>query len=254
MLGCLLGVLMSYEESFGRFLACTDEKAVFIRYLTQIISTFKPASLLDIGAGDGSLALPLSNLVPHYRAIEASKNFVSRLTGQGINVVEGFFPEVVGTSPSEQFDLVLISHSLPNITATREHFVREAHRMVAKGGHLVVVTFNDEQGHWSDLLDWSSLERFPVNREGLDGLRWFLRTNFCVIQEHMVPTLVTSESINEVMEALAFVYSNAEKDRYERFISAPAVPAYLAEYFGKECTRGVIRFPFEHQWFILYKG
>lgn len=254
MLGCLLGVLMSYEESFGRFLACTDEKAVFIRYLTQIISTFKPASLLDIGAGDGSLALPLSRLVPHYLAIEVSQKFVLRLALQGVDVVKGLFPEVVATSPSEQFDMVLICHSLPNATAMRERFIREAHRMVAKGGHLVVVTFNDEQGHWNDLLEWSSLERFPVNQEGLAGLGWFLRTNFCVIQEQSVWTLASSESIREITEALAFVYSNAEKGRFESFMRSPAVPAYLVEYFGKEYANGVIKFPFEHQWFILHKG
>ena len=65
-----------YKNDFEKFLSHTDEKKVLLDEISKEIEKHKTESLLDIGAGNGLLSIPLSKKVESYLAVEPNKKFV----------------------------------------------------------------------------------------------------------------------------------------------------------------------------------
>ena len=68
-----------YIKDFETFLKHTDEKEVLYQALAEEIKSNHFSSILDIGAGNGDLSLPLSKLVNRYLAVEQKPKYVQRL-------------------------------------------------------------------------------------------------------------------------------------------------------------------------------
>src|ERR1700754_2137994 len=95
-----------YIQSFEKFLAHTEEKPIFIKEFAQYIERYRTKSVLDIGAGNGALAAPISQEVDEYEAIEQNPKYAYRLREAGVPVIEASFPVTL----SRTYDLVLMSH------------------------------------------------------------------------------------------------------------------------------------------------
>ena len=114
--------------------------------------------------GDGDLSIALSREVRRYVALEQKGDFVKKLRSGGLEVVEASWPHPI----EERFDVVLASHSLPSHSDGRETwepFVTSAWSQVDKKGHLIIVTFEDEDSEWSYLLNVLVWGR-PFKRDG----------------------------------------------------------------------------------------
>ncbi len=96
------------------------------------------ASALDIGAGDGSLSLPMRSLVGRLVGTELTMPLVGRLSAVGFEAVltEEPTPASLGAEP-HSFDWVLILNVLDRC---KDPFslLRQAKHMLARGGRLVV--------------------------------------------------------------------------------------------------------------------
>lgn len=139
-----------YATYFAKFVQHTNEKPVFIEEIINIIRQRQVKSMLDIGAGNGALSIPLARLVPDYVAIESNVNHIALLKDASLSVIPQKFPcPVQGT-----FDLVLASHVLSYQTLDQREFVNCAFDMVNHRGILLLVTFrSNEKNEWTELIE-----------------------------------------------------------------------------------------------------
>jgi SAM-dependent methyltransferase len=124
----------TYQKEFEHFLSRTDEKEIFAKLITRFIKKNHIRSLLDIGAGDGRLALKIAKKVKTYVAVEQNPIFVKSLRAAGLNVIAKPFPCDI----DRQFDMVLLSHVL----STNDYWkkiIPSVLRSLASPGHLMII-------------------------------------------------------------------------------------------------------------------
>jgi SAM-dependent methyltransferase len=112
-----------------------------------------PGDFLEIGPGQGSLALLAVEAGWRYRAMEASTILIDQLRGKGLQVIEGWAPPIL--APDASCDVVYADQVLEHmsgIDAARE-FVAEARRALRPGGTLFVVVpdYLKERGFFWDV-------------------------------------------------------------------------------------------------------
>lgn len=233
-----------YKKSFHFFSSSTNEKGVLIREIGGRIVSLRLSSILDIGAGSGDLAIPLSRMVERYVAIEQRPDYVKTLRNGKLQVVEGVFPcDVSGC-----FDVVLSSHSISWGREKMELFVREAIKRVAKGGVFLLVTYDNEEGDWARLVQ-SCFPRSTSRHNGrIEHLKTFLpKCGRC--NGEVVETTIKTRSFKDFLEALAFVYSHGLETKYQEFIENRSIPNYLKGNYEKD---GRFSFPFKNIIFEVY--
>jgi ubiquinone/menaquinone biosynthesis C-methylase UbiE len=96
-------------------------------------------SMLEIGPGQGSLAIAAVAAGWKYRAMEASTILIEQLRAKGLEIVEGWAPPILADDAST--DVVYADQVLEHmsgIDAARE-FVAESRRVLKPGGTLFVV-------------------------------------------------------------------------------------------------------------------
>ncbi len=230
-----------YDSAFAKFLAHTDEKEVLRREIVSRLIANNATSLLDIGAGNGDLAIALSRIVPRYLAVEAKPIYVAKLREAGLATIEGVFPvDMMG-----QFDMALACHSTPWGEEKYKEFVTGAFRYVSTGGSLLIVSYNDEESEWSALLRSCSMyvdEMSPVGYR-LPRLKSFLES-FGTVSVDIVTTIVRAHASADMIAALSFVYGQGKTERLNEFQSACSIiSAYLRAHYFHD---GSFAFPFHH--------
>lgn len=231
----------AYSKSFQAFLDHTDEKPVLLDVLTKRLRTLGALSLLDIGAGNGDLSIPLSKLVERYVAIEQKSDYAERLRNAGLEVIHSPFPCSLDT----RFDAVLLSHSLPAHSDGRdgwEPFVSAAWSQTSETGHLLIVTFEDEESEWNDLIQASGLELMREREKRLASLKAYLKT-FGAVEQSIITTLVTTKTLDEMVQALAFVWSDGLPEHMDLFLANQKIGEYLDARYK---TKDGYAFPFHH--------
>jgi SAM-dependent methyltransferase len=98
-----------------------------------------PGDFLEIGPGQGSLALLARDAGWRYRAMEASPILIQQLRGLGLDVVEGWAPPILAGDAS--MDVVYADQVLEHMSGidAARAFVAEARRVLRPGGRLFVV-------------------------------------------------------------------------------------------------------------------
>lgn len=226
-----------YTHAFQTFLVHTDEKRVLLEQLKWRIPN-RAISLLDVGAGNGDLAIPLSKLVDRYVAFEQKENYVLMLRQAGLQVADEIFPH----SLPWYFNLVLLSHSLPWKQVEYEPFVEQAWLLVKPGGKLLIITYDDEKGDWNGLLDVCDLKGNRVQRQRLERLM-FLLEGFGPLTKSSVTTHVRTHTLDEMMRALAFVYSDGDPEKIDRFVDNTRAQHLIEDRRGLEESYS---FPFDY--------
>jgi SAM-dependent methyltransferase len=99
-----------------------------------------PGRMLEIGPGQGSLALAAIAAGWRYRAMEASKHLIEQLrTEKHLDVIEGWAPPILADDASA--DVVYADQVLEHMSGidAARAFVAEARRVLRPGGTLFVV-------------------------------------------------------------------------------------------------------------------
>lgn len=230
-----------YPRYFQKFLDHTDEKEVFVREISTEIKDAQAREMLDIGAGNGQLSIPLASLVSRYVAIERNDEHAAKLRAAGLEVIQSVFPcEVPGS-----FDFVLASHVLSYRSQQDQRgFLHRAWNTVTKGGTFLVVTYrSEEEDDWTRLM-----QRLGENRQDTHaaGFRNTLETLAGLGEVHVrkVETHVRTDQLDDMLQALAFVASDGIPAIADEFLAKrkELQAIFDAEYrIGEEYV-----FPFQH--------
>lgn len=229
----------TYRQAFGKFLAHTNEKQVLLAALLGRIEKLRPKRMLDIGAGNGDLALPLARSVAQYVAIEPNAGYAAKLREQGLDVIEKPFPCAV----PGVFDVAVLSHVLPWGRAEYTSFLEWAWSAVAEKGSLLVVTYDDEpRSEWNNFLSQCGLAFGRAYGGRMEGVESLLK-RYGEVGRAVITTHVETDSAQDMIEALAFVYSDGLPEKLETFRRHEKVRTALRAQYQQN---GIFRFPFDH--------
>lgn len=236
----------NYKNDFEKFLSHTDEKQVLLSSISGEIEKYKVKSLLDIGAGNGLLSVPLSEKVENYLAIEPHQSFAAKLRAAGLEVIENVFPlKVPGT-----FDMVLASHSISYERDSFEPFVKEAWRSVKSRGIFLIITYRGQEDDWTQLMKSLGGNHEDPNRIGFNQILVLL-SPLGKLRTRKVITKVRTKSLDDMVQALSFVASNGDPRRKIEFIkNKPRLEKILKQKYQDEDGYS---FPFQHFFIITQK-
>jgi methionine biosynthesis protein MetW len=125
----------------------------------QAIAELVPvgARVLDLGCGDGILLRYLiDHKQVHGRGIELSEAGVRACVARGLSVVQGDLDEGLADYPDGQFDIVILSQTLPYLDAP----ALILHEML-RVGRQGIVSFPN-WGHWRCRLSLLLTGRMPI--------------------------------------------------------------------------------------------
>ncbi len=228
-----------YSKGFEKFLTHTDEKQVFIDEFTNHIKAYQTKSILDIGAGNGTVAIPIASMVQKYVAIEHNPKYIKKLQDAGLAVVEGSFPMLIDGS----FDLVLLSHAISYTERNHIALISNAWDLVNPGGYLLTVTHRGESDEWSQLLDSIDMNKDEHYSEVYTEIIEALEQRGATEIRRVITTLET-DNIEDMVSALSFVAGGGRQELFEQFMSSTQ---RVREILDKSYRHGkTYSFPFTH--------
>jgi 2-polyprenyl-3-methyl-5-hydroxy-6-metoxy-1,4-benzoquinol methylase len=229
-----------FYEGFESLQRHSDEKRVYVEKFVEYIGRYAASSLLDVGAGDGEVALPISEHVDNYVAIEQSLEYAMRLQAAGKTVVNQLFP----TDIKGKYDLVVMSHVISHVSGNYTTLVPAAWDLINPDGHLLVVTHRGaKEDDWSRLLESVGLGYSETSSKHLSELIDDLSERGDTTIENVVTHLKADQS-SQMIRAMAFLAASGGKTHYNRFMEkADAVTEVLESRYRVEDG---FYFPFIH--------
>ncbi len=203
----------AYKNDFENFLSHTDEKEILRAEISNEIKKYAPASILDIGAGNGLLCIPLSRLVKRYAAIELNAKFCEKLENAGIQVIGSHFPCPI----HETFDFVLASHVISYSENKYIGFINKAMDAMRPGGVFVLVTFRAQEDDWTRLMRDLGMNPEDKYRTVFNEMIELLNT-FGAVTIRKVVTHVFADSLEDFVQSLCFVATDGDPKRKEAFL------------------------------------
>lgn len=233
----------AFDGDFAHFMAHSDEKAVLARALTDQLTRTRSRSLLDVGAGDGTLAVPLARVVDRYVAVESHPDYAAALAAAGLTVLPGPFP----TPVPGKFDTVLACHVISyradpdGGTGGTRDFLEAAWDLVAPGGQLVVITHRGLVDDWARMraaLDWAGSDPAPA----FDRLKAHL-TQMGELTVDQIVSHLSCTTATDMVRGLAFMAAYGREPARSQFLSRTQE---IAALLGPYRTPAGYRFPFTH--------
>ncbi|HCI05263.1 MAG: hypothetical protein UX26_C0009G0014 [Parcubacteria group bacterium GW2011_GWC1_45_9] len=237
----------NYKNDFEKFLAHTDEKQILLEEISKEIEKYGAKSLLDIGAGNGLLSVPLSKKVENYLAIESNKGFATKLREAKLEVIEGVFPlEIPGA-----FDMALASHSISYEKDSFEPFIKEAWKSVKSRGVLLIITYRGQEDDWTRLMKDLGESHEDHNRIGFNQIIELL-ASLGKVKTRKVITRVKTDNLEDMIQALSFVASDGKPEKKEKFLENHLrLGKILSEKYQ---DKNGYFFPFQHFFIITEKS
>lgn len=228
-----------YKNDFEKFLAHTNEKRILVDEITSEIVKYASASLLDIGAGNGLVSIPVARVCKRYCAVEKNSGFVEKLRTAGLAVVEGQFPIPV----HDTFDMALVSHAISYKKDSFESFITEAWKLINPGGVFLIITFRGQEDDWTQLMEDIKEPMEDYYRTGFNAIIKLLYS-LGEVTMRRVTTTVTTETLEDMLFALSFVASDGKAERKEGFLKH--TPKLRKVLNSKYKTEHGYSFPFQH--------
>jgi len=238
----------NYKLSFESFLKCTNEKKILLNSLSKYIKRLKIKSVLDIGAGNGSMAIPLSKMVNFYFAIEKNKIFVKKLQSEGIKVIEEDFLKN-DIKLEKRFDLVLCSYVIPHDKNFKK-FVSKAWEYVSPKGYLLIITQRLSHDEWGRFCKKIKFKNYWDNPSFFPKLINYLKSLGKFSINEVIST-IKAKKLNEFFLALTFIASEGEKEKeYLFYHNKNKIIAIINRDYIK---KGSYEFPTKHYFIFCRK-
>ncbi|MEK6970219.1 MAG: class I SAM-dependent methyltransferase, partial [archaeon] len=216
------------------------DKEHLLKIFLETVIDKNVETVLDIGAGNGAISIPLSTHVKTLIAVERIPRFVQKLREAGLTTIEGIFPLV---NVKGKFDLVLLSWSLNTSPEGFESFIKKAWEKVAPGGVLLIITY-DDGGEWSHFMRELGLPLVDPNRLPFSILMEYFHT-LGRVQHVSYEIPANAPSAEELVHAFAFVASGGNMILKEAFLARKEEAVALLN--GRYSSRDGFSFPFRHE-------
>lgn len=145
-------ILDSWHVNAAPWSKAIADKAIESRQLVtnaailQAITSLQPASVLDLGCGEGWLSRALKAQLPHanIKGVDAIPALIDAAKGLATDIdyaVASYQDIIAGALQEEQFDVVAINFALFGDALVRD-LVQTLHKHMHTGGHLVIQTLH----------------------------------------------------------------------------------------------------------------
>ncbi len=100
-----------YEKQIIDFISRSNEKILFVEYISKKFNTKIISSVLSIGVGDGEMDIIIKQKLGTnvYDVVEPNKNYINNLKKHFTNVYDRFIEEIEFKT---KYDLIILSHVL----------------------------------------------------------------------------------------------------------------------------------------------
>ncbi|WP_421909056.1 class I SAM-dependent methyltransferase [Methanolacinia petrolearia] len=231
----------SKEKAKG-FLARSKNNPDRIREFVDLLGPDKECSILDVGAGPGTLAVPLAELSGHVTAVEPSKGMADVMADyaaergvSNLDIVRKKWEDVdPGMDLKESYDIVFASHSLgmPDIRESIEKMISVASGKICLFWFAGITAWEQRMTDlWPDLYkkEYSCGPKADV----LFNLLYSMN-----LYPNVEPGLFTSDSVYPD-------YDTAFHDFKEQFkLSTPEQESILNNYLKKSLVKENCHFLF----------
>ncbi len=236
-----------YITDFNKFLSHTDEKSVLFEAIAREIKLFKVNSLLDIGAGNGLLAIPLSKKVKKYTAIEPKSKHADLLRQANLEVIKHSFPT---DRVSRTYDGILASHVISYEDDNYKSFILSAWKYLKPGGIFMLITHKGEENEWTELLNDAGLGNSIYSNESFEDMKSLLQS-LGEFELKKIVSCVKTDNTKDMIEALSFVASDGVPERKKAFMSRRSILEKILK--AKYRQTDTYFFPFNHFLLITQK-
>lgn len=229
-----------YAKPFRLFLSRTNEKDVLVFQILKCCRISKTSRILDIGAGDGSLAVKLRPYVQRYVAVEPNPLLAKRLRSMDVEIVNSSWQNA---SVDGLFDLILAVHVLTYFPKNQFFTLIEKMRnKLAPGGRLVILSVDQNRG------SWRAIHTFLYELLGIKK-RHTSELLIKKLKRHSIAfrrfnTDVRAATIPEMIKILEFDFQDYPA-RFKRSVSI------LARHLKKYQRGGAVTLSIVHQMMVI---
>ena len=134
-----------YKKSFKLFLKNTNEKSVILKFIEEHIFLDKNKKFLDIGGGDGVLALTLAKNVDSIVIIEPNTYFVKKIkNNRNIEIINDKWENV---KLEKKFDFILAAYVVTYFPQNkRKILIKKMFQKLNKDGKLLILSIDAKRG------------------------------------------------------------------------------------------------------------
>jgi len=197
------------QESFRRFLCWTDEKEKISQAIKDVIKTDN-GSLLDIGAGDGSISKLLEFSFEKIVAVEPCESLFKVLenncNSEKYLLGNTSFEEFV---MDQKFDVVVASHSFQYIS-NPDIEIKRIRDFLKDDGLFLLINLRKECGYWrlyngyyADMLGEPPKCSYNFDYDVVS----FLEENGFIVKKNYFDVTVNVPSVDDLLSLFNFFYN-----------------------------------------------
>jgi len=204
-----------YKKSFDLFLKKTDEKHVLMRFIKDNIKPQRGMSFLDIGGGDGTLALFVAKETKRAVVIEPNKQFFEKLKRfENIKAINAKWEKV---NLKDKFDFILAAYVVTYFPSEkRRGLLKKMYDYLQPGGKLLILSVDSEKGSWREIHTYFYNLIGHKHQSSDEKLKKLLKPY--EVRSKVIKTHVSAKNEAEMLEMLVFDFKKYPKEfkRYKK--------------------------------------
>lgn len=192
---------IKYKKSFNLFLKNTEEKKVILNFIKKHIKLNNDVNFLDIGGGDGTLALAMANKVRSALIIEPNYFFVKKIKkSKNIKIINDKWENL---NLKKKFDFILAAYVVTYFPQEkRKLLIKKMYQILNHGGKIIILSVDAKKGSWRKIHTFF-YELMGIKHKSSDEKLKKLMKNYCAKLETF-KTRVAAKNISEMLNILEF--------------------------------------------------
>jgi|GEM_PF-3330820 len=236
-----------FKRRYTIFTKLSDHKQKALERILANVKECKTKSLLDVGAGDGALSIPLSTKFGKVVAIDKNPVLTEALRRNGISAITSRWEDV---QLEKSFDVVLASHFLYYIEPRlRKRAVQKMYESLSPGGKLILIV-NKEDDDFHGLLFKVAAGLPKPNAIAIMREKEAMEVIRSSVNEEAIIEQIDGRLLvpMELLHGLCELFLNVEASEYEKI--KPSVEKEAKAFMRKE---GMLDFTISDLMFTITK-
>ena len=188
------------EVLFEAYTRHTNEKEVLRDSISELISTYNPKKVLEIGSGFGDVVKQVPPQT-HYTVVEKNAGF-HQTTSDSVVFIDSSWEDY---ETDKQFDVIIASHVIFYLKQDPEVVISSILDKLSPGGKAILV-FNAPTGDYAELKKHIYYLKSEACSFTYEKFRDYLQQ--IILDEFDVESQVTTTSIDETYRILRFLFED----------------------------------------------